>query len=148
MANRLTLTNSGQNSGQALILLGSTFNYQWSNLTTDFPIEGKFSGIISANFKGWKNPIIAITFYIETDNATIGSITWNQWNDIVKDGVNTTYLNLKYGTGDTNFTSTASVAQGVTGISSIPIQIKDYQLQVDPNKINRLYITFNCVETV
>ena len=147
MTNRLTLTNAGQNSGNPLILLGSSFNYQWTNLTNEFPIPGKFTGIIETNFKGWQNPIMNISFYIETDSPTAGAITWTQWNNIVKDAVNHTYLNLKYGTSDTSLISFASVAAGSTGTSSIPIQIKDYQLQVDPGKFNRLYITFNCVET-
>lgn len=147
MTNRLTLTNAGQNSGNALILLGASFSYQWTNMTNEFPISGKYTGIIETNFKGWQNPVMNVSFYIETDSPTVGSITWTQWNNIVKDSVNHTYLNLKYGTSDTSLISFASVAAGSTGTSSINIQIKDYQLQVDPNKINRLYITFNCIET-
>jgi hypothetical protein len=147
MTNRLTLTNAGQNSGNSLILLGATFGYVWGNMVRDFPIPGRSTGIIETQFKGWKNPAINITFYIELSTPTTGAVTWTQFNNIIKDATNKTYLQLKFGTNDTQFFSYAGMAAGSTGTSSIPIQIMDYNLQVNPGTLDKLFVTMNCVET-
>lgn len=146
--NRLTLTNAGQNSGQPIILLGSTCNYSWGNLTRDFPLPGQYTGVTGVEYKGWKNPMFSISFYIELSNPTAGAITWTQFNMIVRDAVNKTYMNLKFGTNDTEFSSFASVPYSTsTGVTSIPIQITDFNAILDPNNMDKIYITMNCVET-
>lgn len=164
--NRLTLTNAGINSGNPVILLGSTFGYKWDNLTKDFPLPGMYSGITSVEYKGWKNPGINISFYIELSNTrtyfnddtqmqetygapTVGAITWSQLNSIVKDRVNKTYLSLTFGDNDTPFTSYASTASDSTsGVILIPIQIISYNLMIDPNVTDKLFITLTCMETI
>lgn len=149
MTNRLTITNAGQNSGSALILLGAQMGYSWGNLTKDFPHPGIYNGVTEVEYKGWKNPSFNIRFYIELTNPTAGCITWTQFNMIVRDTINKNYLNLTFGENDTAFSSFASVPSTTsTGVASIPIQVIDYNVLIDPNVTDKLYITMNCMETI
>jgi hypothetical protein len=146
--NSLKLTNAGQNSGNPLILLGAKFTYSWTNLYRDFPLPGQYSGVQAVQYSGWKNPTMNISFYIELTNPTTGTMTWTQWNMILRDTTNKTYLSLIFGNSDTAFTSFAGIASSsTTATSSIPIQVMDYNVTIDPSVKDKLFISMDCMET-
>lgn len=145
MANNVTLTNAGVNSGVALKVLSPQIGYVWGNLVKEFPIPGK-NDITDVQMKGWKNPLINVQLIIQQSNPAAGCITYAQFMAMVRDTTNKTYLSITSGISDVAFKSYAHNSSGVT---SIPIQITDFKISLGPDDdIDKLYITFNCFETV
>lgn len=147
MSNSVTLTNAGINSGTAMRLLASKVSYQWNNLVGTYPRPGAFD-ITPTLMQGWQNPGINISFILEQTSPTSGAITMSQFAQVVKNSTTTpTYLSITTGISDTLFASYATSSSGVT---SIPIQIKDFTINIDPNdniKSDKLIVNMNCFET-
>lgn len=147
MSNSVTLTNANINSGVAMKLLSSRITYQWQNIRATYPGPGRFD-ITPTQFQGWQNPGINITFILEQNNPTAGCITMSQLMQVVKNSTSAlTYLTVTTGISDTLF---ASYATSSTGVTSIPIQVADLTINIDPNdnvNSDKLLITMNCFET-
>ena len=147
MTNQVTLTNSNINSGSPMKLLAAQISYKWVNLVSVYPRPGAFD-ITPTTMQGWQNPGINITFILEQNNPTTGTINMSQLMQVVKNSTSAlTYLSITTGISDVLF---GSYATSSTAVTSIPIQIKDIGFNIDPSdNINsdKLMVTMNCVET-
>lgn len=114
-------------------LHNSDFTYAWKNLVSSDPDVDSFSSV-EAQFNGWENPSMSLTFHIPIDSLVSGFATWEDWNKYVKNlydgtGDNCVYLNIVVGNSDTSFKDYSS---STSGNSSIPVQIKTYNLRFSP----------------
>lgn len=132
MVNTITLTNASLSTSTAVKLYNGDFRYSWKNLTKVDPGSG-FFGDVEAQTNGWENPLISLKFFIPIDNIGSGYMTWALWNEFARyqyDGTNQTLLSVSVGSSDTSFTSYSLQSSGV---SSIPVIIKSYDLIFSPS---------------
>ena len=133
MANTITLTNAGINSGTAVKLLHGAFSYGWKNLVKADPANSSYSSV-EAQFSGWENPTMNLTFHIPVESIPSDTMTWALWNQFVKNqyagtAATQTRLAITVGSNDTQFGdySTSTVA-----VTAIPIQIDEFSLIFSP----------------
>jgi len=139
MTNQISLYCGNINGGIAVKLLNGKFTYGWKNLVSSHPSNSAY-GNAEAQFTGWENPIISLTFYIPIDNTPGGFMTWSLWNKFAKNQYDGTSLSMvklyvTVGSSDTAFTSYAEV-EGHTSKTQIPIQLKSYSLNFSPDDSN------------
>ena len=130
-SNKISLINTGINSGTELKLLNGSCNYNWKNLVKANPDVGSY-GTTEAQFSGWENPTFNLTFHIPIDSIPTGTMTWALWNQFVKnqyDGTATTKTKLAITVGSTNTSFADYSADSTTSNNTlIPIQILGYSL--------------------
>ena len=126
-------------SATPIKLFNALISYGWNNKISTDPIPGSFANV-EAQFNGWENPQINLTFYIPIDNTPSGYMTWNTWHQFVKSqylgtSATTTYLYATLGSNDTPLASYAASSLA-SSTYPIPIIIKSYNMNVSADESN------------
>lgn len=144
--NSIKLVNTSITGTSGLMLLHGAVSYGWKNNVTADSGDG-FFGDVEAQFNGWENPTINLTFHIPVGDSTFtnGStwMNWDKWNQLVKNsylGTESTATSLIFTVGDTDIPfQDYSLSTSSTGTSKPKIQIKGYSLSLSPDESRNAY---------
>lgn len=150
---QVTLTSS-EITPNTVKLHSGKINYAWKNLTSQKPIQRAY-GATEVQFMGWENPVYRVNFFIPADAAASSDyITWAQLNTLARQRVTDgNPLTLSISTGELDstdgFTETAEFSSyaldsTTTGVTDIPVIIKDFTVNFDPgDSINGYFWSIN-----
>lgn len=142
MANKVTIINSTEGVSSDILCYSITYN--WNNLAQDFEIPGS-STIQPVQFNGWKNPAFTLNFTIDLGGIIGGTLTWANWNKIVKSSSNST---LQVVLTDSNL-SFGSYANSSTITTDISFRVVSYSVSINPSdnrNSNLIDIQAQCIE--